>query len=60
MTMVAITTGVSSWITAILGWLGDVFTYLVSDAVLPFTLIGVSLMIVGLAFGYVKGLINQH
>ena len=55
-------TGVASvigeWLTEIIGWFGDVFTYLTSAEVLPFTLIGVSLMIVGMGFQYVRSILR--
>ena len=56
--MTNVATGISTWITEIIGWFGDVFTYLTSTDVLPFTLIGVSLMIVGLSFQYVRSILR--
>lgn len=49
---------IGEWLTEIIGWFGDVFTYLTSAQVLPFTLIGVSLMIVGLGFQYVRSILR--
>lgn len=58
MTIPMVATGVGAWVTEILSWFGDVFTYLTSADVLPFTLIGVSLMIVGLSFQYVRSILR--
>lgn len=58
MTIPQVATGVGAWLTEILGWFGDVFEYLTSADVLPFTLIGVSLMIVGLGFQYVRSILR--
>jgi hypothetical protein len=58
MTVTQVVTGIGTWLTEITGWFGDVFEYLTSSDVLPFTLIGVSLMIVGLAFQYVRSILR--
>lgn len=58
MTVTQVATGVGTWLTEILGWFEDVFEYLTSTNVLPFTLIGVSLMIVGLGFQYVRSILR--
>lgn len=58
MTVTGVATGIGTWLTEIIGWFGDVFTYLTSADVLPFTLIGVSLMIVGMGFKYVRSILR--
>ena len=58
MTVTQVATGIGTWLTEIIGWFGDVFGYLTSSDVLPFTLIGVSLMIVGLGFKYVRSILR--
>lgn len=56
--MEAIVTGVSAWVTAALGWIGDIFEYLTSTAVLPYILLGIGLMAVGMGFKYVRSLLR--
>lgn len=58
MTVTGVATSIGDWLTEIIGWFGDVFTYLTSADVLPFTLIGVSLMIVGMGFQYVRSILR--
>lgn len=58
MTVTSVATVIGDWLTEIISWFGDVFTYLTSAQVLPFTLIGVSLMIVGMGFQYVRSILR--
>lgn len=58
MTVTSVATVIGDWLTEIISWFGDVFTYLTSADVLPFTLIGVSLMIVGMGFQYVRSILR--
>lgn len=58
MTVTSVATVIGNWLTEIIGWFGNVFTYLTSADVLPFTLIGVSLMIVGMGFTYVRSILR--
>ena len=58
MTVTAVASTIGEWLTEIIGWFGDVFTYLTSEDVLPFTLIGVSIMIVGMGFQYVRSILR--
>lgn len=56
--MEAIVTGVSAWVTAALGWIGDIFEYLTSADVIPYILLGIGLMAVGMGFKYVRSLLR--
>lgn len=56
--MESIVTGVSAWVTAALGWIGDIFEYLTSADVIPYILLGIGLMAVGMGFKYVRSLLR--
>ena len=56
--MANIITGISGFIDGALTWFGSVFTYLTSEEVFPFVLIGLGMTIVGFAFRYVRSLVK--
>lgn len=58
MALAEVITAIGTFVDGALVWFGKVFTYLTSEEVFPFILIGLGMMITGFAFTYVRSLVK--